>query len=251
MSLLDKFILFGDSITQYASDQSGFALAPALQHLYQRKLDIITRGFSGYNTNSGLIVLRELLKADLASSGSIKLMYIFMGTNDAATTFQHVPLAQYKENLDKMAKMVLDKGIKLIIVGPGLHDQALSTIARGDGDVTPPFSSSKETRIYADTAASVAHENSVPFIDLWTLFQNYGKWTTEELLEGSPDLHELLVDGIHFSPKAYELLYEELVATISATYPELLPDNLPSVFPNYDELDYDNLEKSIMDSIKK
>lgn len=251
MGLFNKFILFGDSITQFASDQSGFALAPALQNLYQRKLDIASRGFSGYNTTNGLVVLREVLKADGAETGCVKLMYIFMGTNDAATTFQNVPVDQFKENLDKMAKMVLEYDIKLIIVGPGLHDQTLSMIAREDRNDEEPFSSSKVTRIYADAAAAVSHENKVPFIDTWAVFQNYGEWTTDELMVGSPDLSELLTDGIHYTPKAYELLYEELVESISVSYPEMLPENLSSVFPDYKDIDYEDVEKSLMESIGK
>lgn len=251
MGLFNKFILFGDSITQYASDQSGFALAPALQNLYQRKLDIVSRGFSGYNTNNGLIVLREILKYDGADTGSIKLMNIFLGTNDASTEFQKVPVDQYRENLDKMVKLALKHDIKLILLGPALHDLALSMVALNDWDSDVPFSSSKATRIYADAAAAVAHENNLPFIDLWKIFQNYGNWTTEDILEGSPDLSELLSDGVHFTPKAYELIYEELVETISVSYPELLPDNLPLVFPDYKVIDYDNLEKSVMESFEK
>lgn len=251
MGLFNKFVLFGDSITQYASDQSGFALAPALQNLYQRKLDIVSRGFSGYNTNNGLVVLREVLKADGADTGSIKLMYIFLGTNDAATTFQKVPVAQYRENLDTMVKLVLKYGIKLIILGPSLHDLAQSVVSLNNWNSEVPFSSSKATRIYSDAAAAVAHENDLPFIDLWTTFQNYGNWTTKDLLEGSPDLSELLTDGVHYTPRAYELIYEELVETISISYPDLLPDNLPLVFPDYKDIDYSNIEKSLLESLEK
>lgn len=242
-----KFILFGDSITQYSSDQAGFALAPALQHLYMRKLDIVSRGFSGYNTNHGVIVLREILEVE----SNIKLMYVFMGTNDAASTFQSVPLEKYRENLDKMVKMILHHGIKVIVVGPALHDQTLSRIAREDRDEDDAFSSSAATRKYADAASHVAFGNNVPFIDLWKVFQKHGLWTTQELMEGSPDLSELLVDGIHYTPRAYELLYEELVQTISATYPELSSDNLKTVFPLYDDIDRANIEKSLMESIGK
>lgn len=247
--VIHKFVLFGDSITQFANDQSGFALAPALQHLYQRKLDVVNRGFSGYNTNEGVVVLREVLQADLALQGSIKLMYLFMGTNDAATNFQGVAPEKYRANLDQMVKLILQHDIKLVVIGPALHDQTLSTIAREDRDDSEPFSSSKRTRQYADIAALVAHGNNVPFIDLWTAFQKFGGWSFEELTEGLPDLGELLSDGIHYTPKAYEILYEELVATISASFPDLLPDNLPLVFPYYLDIDRENVEKSLMDSI--
>ncbi|KFY19328.1 hypothetical protein V491_04493 [Pseudogymnoascus sp. VKM F-3775] len=41
-----QFLLFGDSITQGAFDQSkGFALGAQLAHDYMRRLDVIGRGF--------------------------------------------------------------------------------------------------------------------------------------------------------------------------------------------------------------
>lgn len=244
---IPKFVLFGDSITQHSSDQSGFALAPALQNLYQRKMDIVTRGFSGYNTDHGLVVLREVLKHDGAADGHIKLMYLFMGTNDAALTFQKVEPEKFRENLLQMARLVLLYGIKLIVIGPGLHDQALSTVAFESEE---PFLSSRRTRQYADIASEVSAQLEVPFIDLWTIFQKYGGWTTQALFDNLADLAVLLSDGIHYTPKAYEIMYEEIVSVISGSYPELLPDNMKQVFPYYADIDVENIEKSLLESIE-
>ncbi|GEQ71030.1 hypothetical protein JCM33374_g4711 [Metschnikowia sp. JCM 33374] len=247
----NKFILFGDSITEYSNNQVGFALAPALQHLYSRKLDIVTRGFSGYNTDQGRIVLRELLTADNAASGHIKLMYIFLGTNDAATTFQGVPLHRYAHNLSQMVKLVASYGIKVIVVGPGLHDQALCRESwEEQGKPTEePFSSNETMRKYADAARAVAAENGVPFVDLWAIFQQYGGWTTAELMANEADLEDLLADGIHYTPRGYEVFYDALVETIVANYPELMPSSLKMNLPYYRDVDYDNVEKSIMEYI--
>lgn len=249
----DKFLLFGDSITEYANNQAGFALAPALQDLYSRKLDVVTRGFSGYNTDQGLVVLREVFKADNAASGAIKLIYIFMGTNDAATTFQGVPVERYALNLKLMVNLAENCGIKVILVGPGLHDQDLvkENFKPDEGKPYEPFSSNETTRIYADAAQNVARELKVPFVDLWTAFQEYGGWTKEELLTGTPDLSELLTDGIHYTPRAYEVFYDFLVEKIVTHYPELAPLSLQMKFPYYRDVDYDNIEESIMEYIEK
>ncbi|OBA23066.1 SGNH hydrolase [Metschnikowia bicuspidata var. bicuspidata NRRL YB-4993] len=249
----DKFVLFGDSITEYSNKQDGFALAPGLQDLYSRKMDIVTRGFSGYNTDQGLVVLREVLKAENAIPNSVKLMYIFMGTNDAASTFQGVPVDRYRLNLSRMVQLAASQGIKVIVVGPALHDQALVSEMREErGEPEQAhFSSNENTRKYADTALEVAAENGVPFVDLWSEFQKYGEWSTEDLLANKPDLAELLVDGIHYTPKAYEVFYDALVETIVKHYPDLARLSLKLRLPYYRDVDYGNIEESLMKSMEE
>ena len=51
------------------------------------------------------------------------------GTNDAydyINEIQTVELDRYKDNLSVMVQMVLDKNIKPIIIGPGLHDPKMA-----------------------------------------------------------------------------------------------------------------------------
>lgn len=57
---MDQFILFGDSITQgsYAQER-GFAFGAELTNRYVRRLDVINRGFSGYNTAQALKVCTD------------------------------------------------------------------------------------------------------------------------------------------------------------------------------------------------
>lgn len=238
MGLFPKFILFGDSITQYASSQDGFALAPALQHLYSRKADIVTRGFLGYNSEWARPVFAECLRADAQPEDKVKLVLIFLGTNDAGHTFQAVPVDRYADNLRYMVDLAQAKGIKVVLVGPGLHHRIESLIESGD---RTDFSSSKRTRLYADAAQAVALEKKVPFVDLWAAFQKHGGWSTEDLLNDLPDLLGLLPDGIHFSPEAYEVFYDAWVETVAALYPELTPALMPLVLPDYSEIDPDNV----------
>lgn len=244
---IDRFILFGDSITEYSSKQDGFAMAPALQDLYSTKLDIVTRGFSGYNTNQGVVMLEQVLEAEKLAGNTVRLMYVFMGTNDAATTFQHVSLDQYKQNLDKMVKMILKEDIKVMVVGPTLHEENASPEFKDE----PPFSSSKRNKQYADVAKEVATENKVPFVDLWSAFQKESGFTAEELLEKSRDLKKFLRDGVHFTPAGYKILYNELVKTINTSFPELAPENLRLAFPYYRDVDFDNSRQSLLDYLKK
>lgn len=244
--VFDKFLLFGDSITEYSHKQPGFSLSSALQDVYTRKLDIVTRGFSGYNTDWALPVLREVLKTENASPGKVKIMYIFLGTNDAATTFQHVPLDRYKANLTTMVKMAHDLDIKVIIVGPGLHDQILSKLTQEAKGHDQPFSSSTATRDYGDAAREVALKHKLPFVDLWYAFQKNGGWSTDELLLGKPNLSEYLADGIHYTSRAYQVFFDALIKAIKDSYPEFHYDNLPRILPWYSDIDLKDPEKSIL-----
>ena len=245
MYSVPKFILFGDSITQHANDQVSFALAPALQSRYARKLDVVTRGFSGYNTNHAAVVFPEVLRAEHANTGIIKLVLIFLGTNDAAFTFQGVPVEVYRANLLEMVRLALSYNIRVIVVGPTLHGRAEHHKAKAlqNSDI---FSDIVSTRKYADAAALVAAEHRVPFIDLWTAFQRHGGWSTDELLQGNVPVGDLLPDGVHFSPAAYNIFYDEMVATIGQNYPELEPSAMHFYFPEFDKMDSSNLEQSVL-----
>lgn len=244
----DKFLLFGDSITEFSHSQAGFSLAAKLQDDYTRRLDIVKRGFSGYNTRWLLPVLREVLETECSGPGKVRLMYIFLGTNDASTTFQHVPIDEYKQNLLKMVQLAHEKDIRVIIVGPSLFDLVLAAkhFEETGRPLDEPFSSNRSSREYADAAREVALAHKLPFLDLWYLFQKDGGWSSEELLLGKPDLSEYLLDGIHYTPKAYEVFYDALIRLIRKEYPELLPENVPYRLPYYRDIDLSNYEESIL-----
>lgn len=62
---------------------------------------------------------------------------------------------------------------------------------------------------------------------------------SDKPLVGSKDapknkvLAELLSDGLHFTPAAYEIVFNELVKLITEKLPEHNPNNLPFVFPDW------------------
>ena len=70
-----------------------------MSHLWSRKVDVLNRGFSGYNSRWGLAIIDEVvisLRPDV--------IVIFFGANDAvvAEGETHVPLQEYKFNIEKM-----------------------------------------------------------------------------------------------------------------------------------------------------
>lgn len=165
-----------------------------------------------------------------------------MGTNDAATTFQGIPVDRYRNNLTKMIELAASHKIHLVLVGPALHQERENQKYKG-------FSSSRATKIYSDAAEEVAAAHNVPFVDLWNAFQKDSGYSKSDLLEGNPDLEKYLVDGIHFSPQGYKVFYDELTKVIFASYPHLVPEKLEMAAPRYDAMDYSDVRKSILDYI--
>jgi lysophospholipase L1-like esterase len=156
---VDKILLFGDSITEMSYNQEfGFNLAPALQHEYFRKLQVVARGYGGYTTEHARYIVGPTLDAEAAGGSAIRLMTIFFGTNDAS--IDAVTLERFMENLTYTAKVVLERGISLIIVGPSVINE--------DAGVTDK--STMTNLEYSNAAFKVAKQLGVPFIDLWHTF---------------------------------------------------------------------------------
>jgi uncharacterized protein (DUF1919 family) len=62
------------------------------------------------------------------------------------------------------------------------------------------------TQLYSHAARDVAQQFRVPFIDLYSL---------------TSDWSQLLVDGLHFTPKGNHLLFTQILETIAKSYPHL------------------------------
>ncbi|CAE6482109.1 unnamed protein product [Rhizoctonia solani] len=101
---LDCIMLLGDSLTQGGWEPGGFA--QRLSYVYARKLDVINRGLSGYNTEWAIPVFEECFaKSEVQSLlPKVKLLVIWFGANDACLeqSPQHVPLPKFIENINKL-----------------------------------------------------------------------------------------------------------------------------------------------------
>ncbi|KEF52139.1 uncharacterized protein A1O9_11765 [Exophiala aquamarina CBS 119918] len=229
-----QFILFGDSITQGASQ----VFQSSLSEWYQRRLDVINRGFSGYTAPAGYDTLVQFFPSHPPSSCSprIRLLTIFFGANDACLpgSPQHVPLGEYKQSL----RNILDyEGLKqhdtqpILIVPAPVDEWQLNG---GDRNAAT-------TARYADACREVAQEYSLPVLDLWTIFMLNAGWSQGQQgpLIGSraapknPVLDQLLSDGLHFTPVGYKLVFDELVYLIIRELPDHRPENLPQIFPDW------------------
>ena len=244
----DKIIIFGDSITELSNDilSLSFALSPALQHHYFRKLAIVTRGYGGYSSEHLQHVLVPTLRAETAAGEKVKLLVLEVGTNDASTNaMQCVSTERFRENMKGMVEKAKEEGVeRVIVIGPGPVDEGKLA--------SPIYNSTMRNRAYADTAKEVAEDCGVPFIDLWHAFLEASGWKKGQPIfgqggssKGDSLLGDLLTDGVHFSGDGYRIWYEELLKTIQEKFPELMPENFPTVLPHIFDVDRTNLPATL------
>lgn len=248
----DKIILFGDSLTELSNDilTLSFALTPALQHHYFRKLAVAARGYGGYSSDHLRHVLLPTIRAETAAGECIKLLVIEVGTNDVANNdMQHVPIERYKENLTWMIDMSLGAGVeRVVVVGLGPVDEAKFTETRDR--------SAARTMEYAASARMVAEKCQVPFLDLWHTFMDATGWANGDPIPGQGNsqpnkaLSRLLTDGVHLTGNGYKIWYTELLRIISETFPELRPEQLPTVLPHIFDVDRSNLPATLWQDVK-
>lgn len=234
----DQFLLFGDSITEFSCNQSmGFAFHPALQDSYIRRLDVINRGFSGYTSANALQVLPSFFPTPRTSK--VRLMTIFFGANDACLPgkFQHVPLGEYKKNLEKLIEhpAVKEQNPRVIIITPPPVNEHQFF------DMDDPSRRASNTKLYAEAAREVAGSLGVPVADIWTRFMEAAGWQEGQPLLGSRDvpksekLQSFLTDGLHLTPDGYRIVYEEVMKVIRANWPDQTPEQLSRVFPGWQD----------------
>jgi lysophospholipase L1-like esterase len=96
-----KVLFFGDSITQHGFNPSEGWIS-SLAYWWSRRVDILNRGFSGYNTKWGLSMIDKVVIAEQPD-----LVFVFFGANDAVDVqvTQHVPLEMFKQNM----RQIIDK----------------------------------------------------------------------------------------------------------------------------------------------
>ncbi|EDO17309.1 hypothetical protein Kpol_1062p17 [Vanderwaltozyma polyspora DSM 70294] len=226
-----KFLLFGDSITEFSfnsgmvEDVESFSFGSALTNVYTRKMDIMQRGFSGYNSRWALKILPKILETE--ANSNIAMGFIFFGANDSCLGgHQRVPLEEFVENITKLVQMMKSSGIKTILIGPGLYDKEKWESIKPDDIAEGRVRSQEEFKKYSDAGEAIAKAENVPFVNLNKAFREQGgdKW------------QDLMMDGIHFSGKGSLIFYNELLKTIRENYPEYAPENIEYKLPNWSDV---------------
>ncbi|KAF2768182.1 lipolytic enzyme [Teratosphaeria nubilosa] len=265
---LSQFVLFGDSITQAAFGQNhGFAFGAQLADVYARKLDIINRGLSGYNTDQALRAL-SLCVPD-ADEVSVRFLTIFFGANDSRIAGtpggpdQCVPIEKFKANLTAMVRhpqVTAHQDIRVVLISPPPIDERL--LGTADRDKFPELGrtalrrTAANTALYAEAVREVGRELQVPVLDIWTAMMARAGYAfspasdTPQAIAGSVSvptnatLQSYLSDGLHFSPEGYKVLYGELMSLIAREWPDQMPSRLRMKLPAWDDMQASNGQES-------
>ncbi len=229
----DKFVLLGDSLTELSSDvlSLNFALTPALQQHYSRKLAVVARGYGGYSSEHLRHVLLPTLKAETAAAEKIRLLILAIGTNDASLNpMQAVTTDRYAQNMSWMIEQAKVSGAeRVIVVGPGALDETKLE--------SPIYNKTKRNLEYAEVAKELSKDHGVPFINMWEELLLAAGWRQGESIPGEQEsgmtggLGDLLTDGVHLSGDGYRIWYTALLKTIRAEFPELRSEALSPVQP--------------------
>ncbi|UNI14169.1 hypothetical protein JDV02_000828 [Purpureocillium takamizusanense] len=252
-----QLVLFGDSLLQHSAETlDGFSLQSALQTRCLRRLDVINRGFSGWNTANAIKFIDQIFPKPSDASPRIKFLVVLLGANDAViplpTTTQHVPLEQYKKNLDAIVNHphILAHDPKILLVTPPPVDEIrLKELNLAEGHPCAVRTSAISAS-YSETARQVARDNPhVVSIDLWTAIMDKAiALTPDEYTEGGPllgtpdngnrgGLATLLPDGLHMNGDAYRVLYGLLKPHIGEEWVSLpVEDRTGYLFPDWREL---------------
>ncbi|KAI1484129.1 SGNH hydrolase [Daldinia eschscholtzii] len=241
----NQVVLFGDSLFQGASEvQSGFSFQGALQSQCMRHLDVINRGFSGYNTKNALQLLPQIFLPPSPSNPRIEYLLVLLGANDACidipTNTQGIPIEQYKENLTKIIthEYIVAHNPKILLVTPPPIDEIRITeldLALGHPQATRQAAVSAA---YSETARKVAAEiPGVVLIDLQKAILDKAISLTADFDSSGPPLgypggkrgalEQLLPDGLHMSGEAYKVLFD-IVKPHIGPFPEK-----KGVFPDW------------------
>ncbi|KAF4968231.1 hypothetical protein FSARC_4322 [Fusarium sarcochroum] len=256
-STVPQVVLFGDSLFQQSSDlQEGFSFQAALQSDFIRRLDIVNRGYSGFNTDIALSYLPEIFPERTASSPKMDYLVLLFGANDAvlkdAITKQHVPIDRYKENLTKIINhpRITAHKPQILLVTPPPLDEIKTTPRSIENGHRGAVRTSAVSAAYAEVARQVAQANpGVQIVDLWkaqmdkAISLTPGDYTTGGPWLGSPEngkqggLDALLHDGLHMSGAGYRVFYEALTPFIGKEWHGLPGDDRRGfVIPDWREL---------------
>lgn len=253
----DQVVLFGDSLFQGAADTlDGFSFQAALQKHCIRRLDVVNRGFSGWNTQDALRYLPEIFPAKGPGHTGPRLRYllVLLGANDACHPWsrptQFCPPDEYKANLKAIITHpnITAHGAKVLLVAPppldetrihqyDIQENGLDRLTRTAAN------SARYSQLARDAAAEVpgtvlidlqdalvkhaaAH---TPGYDAKNPHHHNGEIPLLGYLDGNGGkgfrghLGELVPDGLHLSGEAYRVFFD-LVAPHIGPFPETLDE---------------------------
>ncbi|KAK6932653.1 SGNH hydrolase-type esterase domain [Dillenia turbinata] len=222
-----KIYLFGDSITEESFGVGGWG--SSLAHQFSRTVDVVLRGYSGYNTRWALKVLERIFPATAGGGEDAPLaVTVFFGANDACladrcSAFEHVPLDEYKQNLRAIVSFFKKRWPKtqiILITPPPIDEESRLQYPYIENPNGLPERTNEAAGNYAKACIHVAGECGLPVIDIWTKMQELSDWKKSYLR-----------DGLHLTEAGNRLVFELVVETLreGGLSLETLPVDLPLI----------------------
>ena len=205
-------VLFGDSITQEAFDPSRMGWVSSLSAFWVRRIEVVNRGFGGYNSRWGLKIFDG---AVIASRPDIVI--IFFGANDAVDPKvpQAVPLEEYASNLREMVlrlRSKLPSTTVILMTPPPVYEPVLEDNNKLKGKAVLRDRTVERTGKYANAVITLGEELGVAVVDNF-----YSMDPTKSSRE------EYFRDGLHLSAKGNQKVFANIVALIEREFSNLDP----------------------------
>uniref|UniRef100_A0A0K3CH77 BY PROTMAP: gi/472587638/gb/EMS25134.1/ GDSL Lipase/Acylhydrolase family protein [Rhodosporidium toruloides NP11] gi/647398689/emb/CDR42834.1/ RHTO0S07e04610g1_1 [Rhodosporidium toruloides] n=1 Tax=Rhodotorula toruloides TaxID=5286 RepID=A0A0K3CH77_RHOTO len=256
---LDTILCVGDSLTELSWDEKG--LGASLAHLYQRKLDVMNRGLSGYNTDWALACLKKWLPLKDSDAPKTQIMTIWFGANDATLEgeLQHVPLPRFRDNLRQIVSLVRDPSSShyspetsiILITPPPFHPE--SWLDERERRQLPRVHDRdpENTKRYAEEVKSLGQELGVPVVDAWSAVMREA--SKPEV--GLGKLSSFFTDGLHLNAQSYAYIVKELKSVVAKNYPEKHWEKLPMLYPYWRDVplgpEFDQTQKAVAETAAK
>lgn len=163
-------------------------------------------------------------------------MNIWFGANDATLPMrpQSIPIEKFKANLNTMIDMLRDEKsphynpstvITLFSCPPICKEQRQEHVTEQWGPGIELDRTPERTRHFAQAAGEVAKQRQVGFVDVYAAM----------MVAAGPDpdqgLRQFFWDGLHLTAAGYKIVVDAFHAYMQEEHTDLLPDNLPKVFP--------------------
>lgn len=227
-----KIYLFGDSITEQSFENGGWGAS--LANHFARRVDVVLRGYSGYNTRWALKVVDKVFPAENGGAAAEEPVAVtmFFGANDASLVdrcsgFQHVPIDEYKRNLDSMLSFLKGRWPEttIILITPPPIDEAARLLSPyTENKQGLPERTNEAAGDYAKACLAVAAEHGVPSVDIWTKMQQVPGWQKA-----------CLSDGLHLTEGGNMIVFEEVTRRLEEAGISL--ESLAVDLPLFSEID--------------
>lgn len=180
-------------------------------------------------------------------SNEIACVVILLGSNDSvpetSTTGQHVPVNEYKTNLQAMISYLESINIannKIILMTPPCFDLDAWNrwcLANNRGKIPEDWKS--EIEKYVIGCKTVAKQNNISLVDLFPLFLDH------------KEKENLFCDGLHLSQKGAQLLYDNLLPVVEEKVSTFIKKPIEQAFlyPYWMNVDSKNPEKSFLNVV--